>query len=211
MTAWSLAMRHRWYFFWLYFLYRPLGKPGLPYFQSSYPVCILGAVSYSTLLSSPLALALSPCIPPVYAHVVVVLHSQSTNNRLLVQNPANRCFSSIASVGLIATSMQDWCVTLISLVFPLGCRQCNLPLGRSQMTSAESDYGQLNPPLGHGVSPPPPPTHTHTSWEVGICRRNPSLLVRGRGGRQREDQRQMVFIVFINFVLGFSEEVLIPL
>ena len=57
-----------------------------------------------------------------------------------------------------------------------------------------------------------PPQHTHThSWEVGICRCNPSLVVRGRGGRQREDQRQMVFIVFINFILGFSEEVLIPL
>jgi hypothetical protein len=41
------------------FVYCPLGRPGLPYFQSSYPVCILGAVSYSTLPSSPLTTWLS--------------------------------------------------------------------------------------------------------------------------------------------------------
>ena len=156
-------------------------------------------VSYSTLLSSPLTLVLSPCIPPVYAHVVVVLQSQSTNNQLLVQDPANCCFSSIASVGLIATSKQDWCVTLISLVFPLGCHQCNLPLGRSQMTSAESDYGQLNPPLGLAGKEkecgtwcitPPPNTHTHTVGRLGFA--GATLLwwleVEG-GGRGRTNGR----------------------
>ena len=76
--------RHIHTMIWIYFVCRPLGRPGLPYFQSSYPICILGAILYSTLPSSPLALALSPCIPPVYTHVAVVLHSQSTNNQLLV-------------------------------------------------------------------------------------------------------------------------------
>jgi hypothetical protein len=66
------------------FVLRPLGGPDSPYFQSSYPCLIVGAVSWFTLISSPLALTRSlppPCarapaprhhIPPISAHVVVV-------------------------------------------------------------------------------------------------------------------------------------------
>ena len=56
-----------------------LGGPGSPYFQSSYPCLIVGAISWFTLPSSPLALTFSlpphaprHHIPPISAHVFVV-------------------------------------------------------------------------------------------------------------------------------------------
>jgi hypothetical protein len=53
------------------FVLRPLGGPGSPYFQSSYPCLIVGAVSWFALPSSPLALTFSS--PPMRPGITSLL------------------------------------------------------------------------------------------------------------------------------------------
>ena len=78
-ATWSLPDRG-WWRQWDCFLFcfTPLGGPGSPYFQSSYPCLIVGAVSWFALPSSPLALTFSsPTMRPGITSLLSVLMSLS--------------------------------------------------------------------------------------------------------------------------------------
>ncbi len=127
----------------------------------------------------------------------------------------------VASVCAAATLKQDLCVSPMAPSFPTACCQCNLSPGRNRISSAGGNNGQLNPCPGlvregecgfwRTAKPFPPPTK---GVMFAMCQSDPPPPRVGGEDIQRgiEGEMEMKFMVPMQFfVIGFWEEVLIPL
>jgi hypothetical protein len=126
-----------------------------------------------------------------------------------------------ASVGAAATLKQDLCVSPMAPSFPTACRQCNLSPGRNRISSAGGNDGQLNPcpglvreeECGFWLTAKPPPPTTKRGMFAMRQHDPPPPGVGGEDIQRGSNWGSGDEVHGANavFVVGFWEEVLIPL